>query len=845
MGKKYSYNINMANNNDIEDELNLRETRGTGLARRGRLSQLMIFLNGFILTITAFISLMVFMEQVQTSKTQTIHETIMSELKNTIQQMSDNLLLVPLAQNGTEQQKQFIIDKISKSFSNVYKAYKHSDGRWSIQKVLQNEHDVALNRVLKTIEDLHEARVGDVKFFASSDADSHMMVSAKISPQLYIIGHVNHNMFQNLIESDNSLYKMRIFDNQTGANLFSQTNPHVSDVKGYKDLSQIIQVLNVGSNNLTISTDIVRDPYYVFIAKLPYLLLLFGGTLTIIGTLYVRNNQKQAYQLEVMNNLLENKNTNLVKNIDDSKRLYKELEKKEADYQAVLDTVQDILFEIDELGHIYFINAAWETMTGVSTEDAIDRNIFDFIDQNDLPKIMSVFEQFLEDDREVCIETKIYDNHQAKCAVEFVLSTKHTDFKDDLRIIGTMKDIADKQRAELALSEVEKKYRTIVENAAGGIYQITPDGRIMNGNPALAHILGFNSLEELLNSDFNMNKAFVSSNDRKKYEISLNKNGFVRNHEAEIRCLNGQKIWVNENARCVRDIDGAVLYYEGSIEDITQRKTAETALIQEKLNSDLASRAKSEFLANMSHELRTPLNAIIGFSEIIKGEALGTIENKLYVDYAKDIYDSGGRLLNVINEILGISKIEAGERQLNESVVDLGNVIETCLNLLMSKIENHQLEISNIIDEHTPPIIAEELAFKQIFMNLLSNAIKFTPANGTITISSEYTQGGDLRLSVTDTGVGIDEADIPKALSPFGQLDNALSRSNSGTGLGLTLVSSLLRLHGGKLEMISQKNIGTTVTIVIPAKRVAVKKISNVDAKTSSNVASINDYKNK
>jgi signal transduction histidine kinase len=263
------------------------------------------------------------------------------------------------------------------------------------------------------------------------------------------------------------------------------------------------------------------------------------------------------------------------------------------------------------------------------------------------------------------------------------------------------------------------------------------------------------------------------------------------------------------------------------------------------LNSDLASRAKSEFLANMSHELRTPLNAIIGFSEIIKGEALGAIENKNYVDYAKDIYDSGGRLLNVINEILGISKIEAGDRQLSESIVNVGSVIDTCQNLLASKIESHSLDVNNMVDDNTPSIVAEELAFKQIFMNLLSNAIKFTPPNGKITISSEYEDGGDLRLSITDTGVGMDEADIPKAMSPFGQLDNSLSRANAGTGLGLTLVSSLVHLHGGRMEMISQKGIGTTVTIIVPSKRVAVqKKKSDVDV-SAGNVASLRDYKNK
>ncbi len=257
----------------------------------------------------------------------------------------------------------------------------------------------------------------------------------------------------------------------------------------------------------------------------------------------------------------------------------------------------------------------------------------------------------------------------------------------------------------------------------------------------------------------------------------------------------------------------------------------------------MASRAKSEFLANMSHELRSPLNSIIGFSEIIKTEALGEIAQKPYVDYAGDIHASGTRLLNVINEILGISKIEAGERHLNETVLNIGSIAQTCIDLLAVKIENHGLHVTNLIDADIPRVIGEELAFKQIIMNLLSNAIKFTPEGGSITINAEY-DNDDILLSITDTGIGIDDVDIPKAMSPFGQLDGgSLSRGNSGTGLGLTLVNSLIRMHDGRMELVSQKGIGTTVILTIPSKRVAVKKKKSEDDIDHSKIANMSDYK--
>ncbi|MGB0720157.1 MAG: sensor histidine kinase, partial [Bdellovibrionales bacterium] len=162
---------------------------------------------------------------------------------------------------------------------------------------------------------------------------------------------------------------------------------------------------------------------------------------------------------------------------------------------------------------------------------------------------------------------------------------------------------------------------------------------------------------------------------------------------------------------------------------------------------------------------------------------------------------------------------EAGERQLNENVVDLRDVTGACLDLLQGKIQDGAITVTNDL-QNVPEIVGEELAIKQIFMNVLSNAVKFTPQGGRVTVSSELDRQGRLLVSVTDTGIGLDAHEIDKALSPFGQVNSELSRSGSGTGLGLTLVDALLKLHGGELELLSQKGIGTTVTVIFPANRV-------------------------
>ncbi|HRQ61764.1 MAG TPA: HAMP domain-containing sensor histidine kinase, partial [Alphaproteobacteria bacterium] len=179
--------------------------------------------------------------------------------------------------------------------------------------------------------------------------------------------------------------------------------------------------------------------------------------------------------------------------------------------------------------------------------------------------------------------------------------------------------------------------------------------------------------------------------------------------------------------------------------------------------------------------------------ETISAQAFGEINQPEYIEYATNINESGKRLLKIINEILDISKIEAGDRQLNEARVDLQKVVKSALDLFATKIEANRMHITDML-QGIPKVQGEELAIKQVVMNIVSNAVKFTPSGGRLTLSYEVDKGGRLRISFTDTGIGLDEEEIQKALSAFGQVDNDLSRSGSGTGLGLTLVASLMRL---------------------------------------------------
>jgi two-component system cell cycle sensor histidine kinase PleC len=264
--------------------------------------------------------------------------------------------------------------------------------------------------------------------------------------------------------------------------------------------------------------------------------------------------------------------------------------------------------------------------------------------------------------------------------------------------------------------------------------------------------------------------------------------------------------------------------------DMSEQKAREEAYRGAKEEAERANRAKSEFLALMSHELRTPLNAILGFSELIRDGGLGPDALERYREYAADIHVSGSHLLKIINDLLDLAKIDAGKFELAEDWLNLADEAAGVARMLEGQAKAARLRLKLALSEPAPELYADPRAIKQILVNLVSNALKFTPPGGRVRIASRLLEDGRLELSVSDTGIGMSDAEIPRALEPFSQVDGVLARRHEGTGLGLPIVRALAGLHGAAFDIRSAPGAGTSIAVRFGPERLRLRHHPDGDA---------------
>jgi PAS domain S-box-containing protein len=364
----------------------------------------------------------------------------------------------------------------------------------------------------------------------------------------------------------------------------------------------------------------------------------------------------------------------------------------------------------------------------------------------------------------------------------------------------------------------EEKYRSIFDHAAEGIFQSSPEGRLLSVNPAFARIFGFASGEEALTTLSDVaHQLYVEPGRREILNRTLAARGECRSFQSQMRRRDGSIIWVSENVRAVTDPDGRILYYEGTLEDISDRKQAEAEREKLMAAAQAASRAKSEFLANMSHEIRTPMNGIVGMTEL----ALDTDLSPEQREYLETVRSSADALLSVINDVLDFSKVEAGKLDLDPIPFSLSDCISETMKALAVRAHQKNLELVCDIEAAVPDaVVADASRIRQVLLNLAGNAIKFTEQGEVVLhVSCEQRSAADclLHFRVSDTGIGIPAEQQSRIFEAFMQADSSTTRKYGGTGLGLAITSRLVEMMGGRTWVESEPGRGSTFHFTIRA----------------------------
>ncbi len=376
------------------------------------------------------------------------------------------------------------------------------------------------------------------------------------------------------------------------------------------------------------------------------------------------------------------------------------------------------------------------------------------------------------------------------------------------------------------VTAAERTYRAFFDHAIEGIFRTTPEGRYLDANPALARIYGYDNAEELMASLTDIaGQLYVEPTRREEFAALMAAHDSVTDFVSQIRRHDGSVIWISENARAVRDWTGKLVFYEGTVEDVTDKIEAQNTLRRALREMEEASRAKSAFLAAMSHELKTPLNAVLGFAEILNTEMFGPLGNPAYRGYAADIHASGTRLLGIVNDLLDTARIEGGALTLAKQEVAVAALIEG--GIALGQLRGHlERAISIEVQPDLPNVEVDSQRLMQAIAALVANSIKFTPADGRIVVRAARTSNGGIRIAVCDTGIGMSPEKVADAFQPFRQLDNSLARRFEGAGLGLSICKALVDLHGGTVSIESAEGRGTAVSIDLPPSRVKLRVLA-------------------
>ena len=486
-------------------------------------------------------------------------------------------------------------------------------------------------------------------------------------------------------------------------------------------------------------------------------------------------------------------------------------ERQQAIFGAVLDQAADSI-ELSDLDFsLTYVNPAFETMSGYASAEVVGKRPGDLFRPDDCDaELYAHIEETVRSGRAWSGVMRARRKDGAEYEQEATISPVFNENGEIENYVAIKRDISQRVETQRELAETEERHRRLLALTPDAIY-VHVDAKIVLVNSAAVEVFGAKDEDELIGvSIYDLMHDDVipvaeEYQQRKKTTSRM---------EQRRRRLDGKEFWASVSITPLtwKGERGALVI----LRDISEQRQAQRELVRAMEAAEIANKSKSEFLANMSHELRTPLNAIIGFSEIMQNEMFGEIGNDHYTAYARDIHESGMHLLYVINDILDLSKIEAGKLSLNLSDVKIADAIDASVRLIRQSAADANVTVETRLGDDLPMLRVDLRMLKQMLMNLLSNAIKFTPTGGRVRITATRAGAEHVKIAVVDTGIGISREDLPRVLEPFVQAEHPVTPREAGTGLGLPLTKSLAELHGGTFQLWSRVGFGTRAALRLP-----------------------------
>ncbi len=446
-----------------------------------------------------------------------------------------------------------------------------------------------------------------------------------------------------------------------------------------------------------------------------------------------------------------------------------------------------------------------------------DTTMYELLHPDDVERVSTTFASIESDPKPFSLAMRL---RQQDGSYRHFVSHGFPELDDNNEIrsvVGIMDDVTEDLNTELSLKRTAEEYKLIADHAHDMFARHAPDGRVNFISPAINKVLGYTPEDaigqKMIDWAHRDDKAMV---EEKMQELRDGAESVLMT----FRLCNaaGTFVWLESTVHRIDDEQtGEMIEAIAITRDVSDRKEYEQQLLDAREKAETANRTKSTFLANMSHELRTPLNAVIGFSEILKRQMYGPLGDEVYDEYAGLIHESGTHLLDLINDILDMSKVEAGKMEIEPEPVDIVEIAEICIRFVEARSEtkNQNVQLNVLTPDQQNVGYGDLRATKQILINLLSNAVKFTGDGGSIIVDIS-TQEAGIEVCVSDNGIGIDPADIPRLLKPFEQTSDKSTQAEEGSGLGLALTKSFCEMQGGTFLLESEKGRGTRATITLP-----------------------------